>query len=103
MGASIDEILDDFKSIKLPPSRREFINRASADFMRIGTLNIDTQDKLRKMHRMYRKQIAELHEARERARFTMWRKSNGVTMRDAAVIAERNREKRIIRKEDLGI
>jgi len=103
MGVSVDEILDDFKSIKLTPAKREYVNEARSCLHRTGGLSIHVQDVLRKMYRVYSRQVSELHASRERAKATNWRIREGVSAAGAAGIIESRQKEVSERKGDLGI
>lgn len=100
---SICEILSDFKSIKLSPSKREFINNARCFLYENGYLPVNIQDDLRSMVRKYNRQFKELHASRERARRTNWKRREGITEQEARALVERRNIEISARKADLGI
>jgi hypothetical protein len=100
---SICEILNDFKSIKLPTNKREFINNARCFLHKNGYLPVNIQDDLRNMARKYNRQFKELHASRERARRTNWKRREGISEQEARLLVERRNNEIAARKADLGI
>lgn len=99
----IGELLEDLKSIKLPPERREFVNDARELLQLSGCLPVVTQTRLRKLVKLYRRQFEELHASRERARKTIWRMKSGITKVQAEEMIKQRRENVAKQKADLGI
>lgn len=100
---SICEILSDFRSIKLSPNKREFIDNARRFLHENGYLPIKVQDDLRDMVRKYNRQFKELHASRERARRTNWKRREGINEQEAKALVERRNIEIATRKADLGI
>ena len=100
---SIGDIIKDFRSIKLTAEKRAFIDRCRTYFENHGNLPVDLKSQLRIMTKQYSSQFNELHEARARARKTIWRKRHGVTIREAKQLVEKQREKIIAEKADVGL
>lgn len=99
----IGELLKDFKSIKLPPKRREFVDDSRELFRSVGTVPVDIQRRLRKLASLYRRQFEELYASRERARKTLWRMREGISKEQAEELVTQRRKKIAEQKADLGI
>lgn len=99
---SIGEILKDFRSIKLSPDKRDFINRTRVHFEAHGSLPREVKAELREMVKRYSRQFRELHASRARARETRWRRSEGITLSDAHKLVEQRREDVAAEKSDVG-
>lgn len=100
---SINELLRDFVSIKLPKKKREFINSVRKMIDEKGCIPLDVKIKIRQMSRLYTKQFRELHASRERARRTNWKRREGITEEQAVEMVERRRKDEAARKADIGI
>ena len=100
---SIGEILKDFRSIKLSPKKRRFIDDTRAYFEAHGNLPIRIQDELRRMVRRYNRQFRELHASRERARRTNWRVRSGISREEEQRLIDERRSRVAQQKADLGI
>lgn len=100
---SICEILNDFKSIKLPANKRDFIDNARCFLHENGYLPVKIQDAIRSMVRKYNRQFKELHASRERARRTNWKRREGINEQEARALVERRNTEIAARKADLGI
>lgn len=100
---TVAEILHDFKSIKLPPTKRQFINKARDLFQDMGDLPFAMKKQLWNMVRCYRVQMDELHESRARSRRTNWRIREGLTKERERLLVEERRRTVEAKKADLGI
>ena len=95
--------MKDFKSIKLSPEKRKYIDAARNDFERYGDIPSTVKSKILKMRKNYSRQFDELYAARERARRTNWRRREGITDAQARKLVEDKRAKVEEKRADLGI
>lgn len=100
---SIGEIIKDFRSIKLDKKKRAFIDQCRQYFESHGNLPLKMKVELRRMMKNYSTQFGELHAARERARKTLWRKKNGLTIEQAHQLVSNRRTKVSAEKADVGL
>ncbi|MBN2258102.1 MAG: hypothetical protein JW704_09785 [Anaerolineaceae bacterium] len=100
---SVGEILSDFRSIKLPPDKRRFIDETRESFQSRGDLPLSVKRQLWTMVRHYKRQFDELHASRARARRTNWRLREGLTIEQERDLVELRRRADAERKADLGI
>lgn len=96
-------ILEDLKSIKLPQNRRIFVNDARELYQNTGCLPSSIRTRLIKFFKLYSRQFKELYASRERARKTLWRIREGITIEKADEMVMQRLEKVAKQKDDLGI
>lgn len=99
----IEDILSDFKSIKLSKKQRDIISRINIIFKETGSVCVDDIGLVRMMSRRYSKQFKELYDAREKANATNWRLSRGITRDAAEGMIKRRLQDVADQKMDLGI
>lgn len=92
------QVLDDLRSIKLPPKARDAVRAARAELQADG-LSYATGRAMRELHTRYYRKIRELHVARLRGRESSGRERMGLKMADVT----RLKEKRQSKLDDLGI
>ena len=91
------QVLDDLRSIKLPPKVRESVKAAQAEF-EAGGLSWESSQAMRQIHNRRGWQIRELRKARLRGRESLGRERMGLTTAEVARLkAEREAE-----RNDLG-
>lgn len=100
---SIGEILDDFRSIKLSKEKRDFVDRCRVYLQKHGNLPVEMRGKLKAMAKAYSIQFTELHASRERARKTIWRKREGITIDEAHRLVRQRRDEVAKQKADVGL
>jgi len=93
------QVLDDLRSIKLPPKARAAVLAAKAELEEHGALSEATRREMRDMHTRRARQIRELHRARLRGRESLGRERMGLTSSDVARLKAKRQE----RLDDLGI
>lgn len=99
----IGELLKDFKSIKLSPKKRKFIDESRCSLEGDGNLPLDVKVKIRRMVKQYSRQFQELHASRARARRTNWRLKAGLTNEEAEDLVNLRLGEVEANKADLGI
>ena len=100
---SIGDILKDFSSIKLSKVKRLFIEQCKTYWGEHGNLPRDMKVQLRTMTMHYSLQFNELHKSRANAKKTLWRKKQGVTIRDAHKMVAERRQMVAAQKADVGL
>jgi hypothetical protein len=103
MEIDVGTILEDLKSIKLPKSRRVFVNDARELYQKSGCLPSYIKTRLIKFLKLYSRQFKELYASRERARKTLWRIREGITREKADEMVMQRLRNVAEQKSDLGI
>jgi len=102
-AVKVASILNDFRAIKLPKARRDFIDRCRERLESSGHLSRESLSELHSLLALYSRKISELHEARERARVSNGLRKMGMTREDAAKIRNERLEAERKHRSDLGI
>lgn len=98
-GIDLGVLLRDLRSVKMPQRDRARVEA----LQRAGLRSAADVGEAWALVRRWRKQLEELHAARERARHSLGRKQLGVTRVEVAeAVAQRQRAERVAR-EDLGL
>lgn len=100
---SIEELLSDFRSIKLSRENKEFINECRSRFQSNGDLPLETKKQIRVLARYHNRQLSELRASRARARRTNGLRKMGLTMREATELVAQRQQRNEAAKMDTGL
>ena len=85
-------LLRDLRSVKLPPDKKLFVDRARIVFESTGNVSLNTKMQIRRLCSQYSVQLKELYRARKRARHTNGKLHMGLTKEDVELrVAERKK------------
>ena len=102
-AAEVANTLRDFRSVKLKPEQRAFVDRVRVVFESTGGVPLSIRLELKRLCSCYSKQLRELQRARESARITNGLRKAGMTRADAAAIREQRVQREQEFRSDLGI
>lgn len=98
----IAELLKDFRSIKLPERKRNWITGLTNHLQTHGAIPTVEASKLRVLAKRYSKQFKELHASRERALRSNALRKMGMTKTEEAARIEKRKKEQEEMSADLG-